>query len=307
MASTYASNSGIELIATGDQSGTWGDTTNTNLQIIDRLTNGVLALSLSGTSSTLTTSDGALSDGQYKVLVLGGTPSGTHTITISPSDADKLYFVVNDTAEDVVFTQGSGGDVTIASGFKSILYADGGGAGAAVTEFGFQLTDFGVTATATELNIMDGVTATTAEINYLDVTTLGTSEASKAVTADSNGNIIHGGEFQGTCFLEKVVTLSGTTPSVDCETGNFFQLTTSGNTTFTFDYSNIDLTTADAYSFMLKLTAGGAHSITWPASVEWAGGQTPASPGSGETDIFVFVTADGGTTWYGALTINSAG
>ena len=63
MASTYTTNTGIELIGNGEQSGTWGETTNLNLQIIDRLTNGVGSIVLSGTSHTLTTSDGALSDG----------------------------------------------------------------------------------------------------------------------------------------------------------------------------------------------------------------------------------------------------
>ena len=86
MASTYTVNTGIELITNGEQSGTWGDTTNTNLEIIDRLTNGVGDITLTGTTHTLTTSDGALSDGQYKVLVFGGTPSGTNTVTISPND-----------------------------------------------------------------------------------------------------------------------------------------------------------------------------------------------------------------------------
>jgi hypothetical protein len=57
MPSSYTQ-TGIELIATGEQSGTWGTTTNTNLQIVDRLTNGVGAISLSGTTHTLTTSDG---------------------------------------------------------------------------------------------------------------------------------------------------------------------------------------------------------------------------------------------------------
>ncbi len=93
MPSTYTTNGGIELIATGEQSGTWGDTTNDNLQIIDRLTNGVGAISLTGTTHTLTTSDGALSDGQYAVLVFGGTPSGTNTVTISPNTGQHLYFV----------------------------------------------------------------------------------------------------------------------------------------------------------------------------------------------------------------------
>ena len=95
MASTYTVNSGIELIANGEQSGTWGDTTNVNLQIVDRLTGGVGAITLSGTTHTLTTTDGSLSDGQYKVLVLGGSPSGTNTITVTPNDQQKLYFVKN--------------------------------------------------------------------------------------------------------------------------------------------------------------------------------------------------------------------
>jgi hypothetical protein len=94
MASTYTVNTGIELIANGEQSGTWGTTTNVNLEIIDRLTNGVGAITLSGTTHTLTTTDGTLSDGQFKVLVFGGSPSGTNTVTISPNDQEKQYFIL---------------------------------------------------------------------------------------------------------------------------------------------------------------------------------------------------------------------
>ena len=90
MASTY-NGSGIEKIGTGEQSGTWGNTTNTNLDIVDRIVNGVGAITLSGTTHTLTTTDGTLSDGMFKVLVLGGSPSGTNTITISPNDGDHIY------------------------------------------------------------------------------------------------------------------------------------------------------------------------------------------------------------------------
>jgi hypothetical protein len=133
MPSTYTSNLGIELPADGELDGLWGDVVNENMSIIDRATNGSLALSLSGTSSTLTTSDGALSNGQFGTLVLGGTPSGTHTITISPNDAQKTYLVRNTTAQSVVFTQGSGGNVTIRSGASGIIYSDGAGSGAAVT------------------------------------------------------------------------------------------------------------------------------------------------------------------------------
>ncbi len=132
MPSTYTSNLGIELPADGELDGVWGDVVNDNMNILDRGINGVLSLSLSGTSSTLTTSDGALSDGQYKLLVLAGSPSGTHTITLAPNDAQKIYFVRNTTAQSVVFTQGSGGNVTIATGDSGIIYADGAGSGAAI-------------------------------------------------------------------------------------------------------------------------------------------------------------------------------
>ena len=134
MPSTYTSNGGIEKIGLGEKAGAWGTTTNTNFDIIDRLINGVGAITLSGTTHTLTTSDGSLSDGMYKVLVLAGSPSGTNTITISPNDADKLYFVKNGTSQTATFTQGSGSNVSVLAGDSAIIYADGAGGGAAVTD-----------------------------------------------------------------------------------------------------------------------------------------------------------------------------
>jgi len=134
MPSTYTSNGGIEKIGLGEKAGAWGTTTNTNFDIIDRLINGVGSITLTGTTTTLTTSDGSLSEGMYKVLVLGGSPSGTNTITISPNDADKLYFVKNGTSQTATFTQGSGANVSILAGDSAIIFADGAGSGAAVTD-----------------------------------------------------------------------------------------------------------------------------------------------------------------------------
>jgi hypothetical protein len=196
MASTYTVNTGIELIADGEQSGTWGDTTNTNLQIVDRLTSGVGSITLSGTTHTLSTSDGALSEGQYKVLVFGGSPSGTNTVTVTPNDQSKQYFIVNNSGQSVIISQGSGSNVTVANGATDIIYCDGAGSGAAVISLtadlsGFltsannlsdlasaatALTNLGLTATAAEINVLDGVTATTAELNILDGVTSTTAE-----------------------------------------------------------------------------------------------------------------------------------
>jgi len=135
MASTYSNNSGIELIATGEQSGTWGETTNTNLQIIDRAISGVGTIDLSGSGAahTLTTSDGTLSDGMYKILALSGATEAC-TITIAPNDASKFYFVNNTTSHACTFTQGTGANVSVPAGEAKIIYADGAGAGAAVVD-----------------------------------------------------------------------------------------------------------------------------------------------------------------------------
>ena len=151
--------------------------------------------------------------------------------------------------------------------------------------------------TNAELSILDGATVTTAELNYNDITTLGTSEASKAVTADANGDVLLSEELKAKSYNETYGALTAAaTVDVDCEAGNVFALTTDQNTTFTF--SNPPAT-GTAYGFTLKLTAGGTHTITWPASVDWAGATAPDAPASGETNLLVFITHDGGATWYG--------
>ena len=164
MPSTYTTRTGIELIATGEQSGTWGATTNTNFQIVDRALNGVGSITLSGTTHTLTTTDGTLTDGMYKVLVLGGSPSGTNTITVSPNDAEKLYLVYNNSGQSAVFSQGSGANVTVANGDTKIIYCDGAGGGAAVSDFTANLASSSIKVTGgsvtgiTDLAIADGGT-----------------------------------------------------------------------------------------------------------------------------------------------------
>jgi len=141
MASSYTANLGIEKPGSGEQAGTWGTTTNTNFDIIDRAINGVLSLSLSGTTTTLTTTDGALSDGGHKVLLLAGSPSGTNTITISPNDQDKVYLVKNSSGQTATFTQGSGGNASVLNGETAWVFADGAGSGAQVQVAAFDVVN----------------------------------------------------------------------------------------------------------------------------------------------------------------------
>ena len=175
---TYTTNGGIKKIATGDESGTWGTSTNTNFDIIDRLAVGVGDITLSGTTHTLTTSDGSASDGQYHVLVLGGSPSGTNTITISPNDTKRLYFVKNNSGQTATFTQGSGANVSVSNGNSAIIYADGAGSGAAVVDLSSTLPAAG--ALLASNNLSDVANAGTSRTN------LGVAIGSDVLAYDAN-------------------------------------------------------------------------------------------------------------------------
>ena len=134
MASTYTSNTGIEKIGSGEQAGTWGNTTNNNLDIIDRALNGSVTLTITG-NTTLTTSDGTLSNGQFKIIILAGSPSGAFDLTIDPNDQQKWYFIKNSSGQTATVKQGggSGSTVAVATGLTAILFADGTGANANIS------------------------------------------------------------------------------------------------------------------------------------------------------------------------------
>ena len=314
----------------GEQAGSWGTTTNTNLDIIDRLINGVGSITLSGTTHTLTTSDGSLSDGMFKVLVLAGSPSGTNTVTISPNNADKLYFVKNGTSQTATFTQGSGGNVSIAAGKGAIIFADGAGSTAAVTDLSALFTtsqaidgvnigastpgtgaftaltvdnvvangsnightddtdlitvasgvvtvagevsattlDIGgtnITATAAELNILDGVTATASELNIMDGVTATTAELNHTdgVTSNIQTQLDSKATSSGVTSVsgtDPIVSSGGTTPAISLKNG-FIQNSSSAistGTTTSFTASTYPTFISGATTS----TGGGSFTVT---------------------------------------------
>jgi hypothetical protein len=93
---------------------------------------------------------------------------------------------------------------------------------------------------------------------------------------------------------ETVGTIASST--LDLSTGTVFSDAPSANVTYAFSNPPASGT---AYGFTLKVTPSATVTVTWPASVDWAGGAAPDAPASGETDVYAFYTQDGGTTYYG--------
>ena len=87
--------------------------------------------------------------------------------------------------------------------------------------------------------------------------------------------------------------------AVDCSAGNYFTKTITGATTFTFT----NVPTGVAYTFTMEVTLNGSNAITWPTSVKWPA-DTPPAITDGKTQLFVFLTDDGGTRWRGSSVVD---
>jgi len=205
MASTFT-DLGLELMATGENAGTWGTKTNANLSLVEQLTGGYnsQAVTDSGTPTALSIADGALTGtAQHRVIELTGSISGARVVTF-PLLTENFYIIKNSTSGaytvQLKAVSGSGATVTFSATEKTskIIYLDGVATNTGVFDTGLgegdvtltgtqtltnkTLTspkineDVVVTSTATELNILDGVTSTTAELNILDGVTATAAE-----------------------------------------------------------------------------------------------------------------------------------
>ena len=170
MPSTYTVNLGIEKPATGEQSGTWGDTTNTNFDILDQGINGAVRVTLtsagsSGSPNALQITNGAVSDGRNKFIEFfsSGDLGGSVYVQLDPNDAEKIVFIRNSLASSrsVLLFQGTysaSRDLEIPAGVDMVVKFDGGGASSAT------VTDVFTKLRVTELTTPT-LTATTADIN----------------------------------------------------------------------------------------------------------------------------------------------
>ena len=127
MASTYSPSLKLELIGNGDQSGTWGTTTNNNLgTLLEQAITGVQNITMSNADYTLTNYNGVTDEARNAVLVVGGTNSAVRQIII-PANQEKLYVIRNATSGGYAVTIGAstGATISIPNGVTAQVYYDG--------------------------------------------------------------------------------------------------------------------------------------------------------------------------------------
>jgi len=128
MASSYSTDLKLELMVTGENAGTWGDITNTNLVILQQAIAGYQSVAVNATTGlTITFTNAAVSDGKNAVLQLTGTPTANINVNV-PDGIEKTYVVNNQITHGtntVTFKTTSGTGIKLAQGNRYVLYADG--------------------------------------------------------------------------------------------------------------------------------------------------------------------------------------
>ena len=134
---TYVNDLRLKEIATGDESGTWGASTNTNLELIaEAFSFGTEAITTNADTHTTTIADGSTDPGRSIFLKYTGTLDSACTITIGPNTVSKLWLIENGTSgsQNIIIKQGSGSTITIPNGQTKAIYSDGAGSGGAMVD-----------------------------------------------------------------------------------------------------------------------------------------------------------------------------
>jgi hypothetical protein len=203
MATIYSSDLKLSIMATGENAGTWGQITNTNLYLLQQAIGGYQDVSIAGgaQTTTLAMSDGALSNARNAVIKLTGTITGNQVVTI-PTGIEKTYIISNGTtgAFTVEFKQAGGTGITFGTTDKStrILFADGTNIvdTGTVSETGVQ-TLTNKTLTSPIINEIDDAngneqiifSSTASAINELTITNAAAGNAPSIATTGGDTNI----------------------------------------------------------------------------------------------------------------------
>ena len=284
---TY-SNIGIKLITTGDESGTWGTSTNNNFSdVIDEAIAGVITYNIgSDADFTLTVSDATSSDARHAVIKFTSVSlAATRTCTFAPDDLQKVWVVINATTggQSLTFKQGSAGaTVTVANGESAIIYSDGAGASAgAITRVLDSFTNTAVTTT--------NLNATTVDTTNLEVTNLKAKDGTAAATiADSTGKITVSTELavDNLNLAGNAITSTDTNGNID--------LTPDGTGEVNISKVDIDAGAIDGTAIGANSASTGAFttlSATGVTTVQAGTNSAPAITTTGDTNTGIYFPA----------------
>ena len=196
---TYVNDLRLKEISTGDESGTWGTSTNTNLELVaEGFARGTKDCFSSDADATETMADGATDEIRklYLKITSSATLSATRTLTLAPNTVSKVWIIENSTtgSQSINISQGSGSNVTIPNGAVKVIATDGAGSGAAV--YDLSLVDLSGTQTLTNksidsdnntiTNIVNADIKSSAAIAFSKMADL---TASRALVSDSSGDV----------------------------------------------------------------------------------------------------------------------
>jgi hypothetical protein len=201
VASTYVNNLRLEEMATGEKSGTWGNITNTNLELVGQaLGYGTRAIANASTDN-ITIADGTSDADRSMYLKLTGGGQAC-TVTLLPNTSSKMWIMENATSYTLTFTQGSGANVAIKAGQTKMIFADGLGSGAVVYELG----------TVAVQNIQaDGTVTVGIDDTGYDVTFFGATTGKKLFWDESEDTL----NVAGTTALAGNLSVTGVTSNAD--------------------------------------------------------------------------------------------
>ena len=189
---TYVNDLRLKEIATGDEDGTWGTSTNTNLELIGEALGYATQQSFaSNANATTTVADGAADPARAMYFkVTSVTLDATRVLTIAPNTLSRVMFIENATTGSQIITikQGSGATVDIANGATKIVYLDGAGTGAAVVDALANYTPVASETWATTLAAGNASAGTGVVITAGDAFTVNTiteTTSASGVTIDS--------------------------------------------------------------------------------------------------------------------------
>jgi hypothetical protein len=199
--STYVNNLRLEEMATGEKSGTWGNITNTNLELVGQaLGYGTRAIA-NASADNITIADGASDADRSMYLKLTGGGQAC-TVTLLPNTSSKMWIMENATSYTLTFTQGSGANVAVKAGQTKMIFADGLGSGAVVYELG----------TLSVKNIQaDGTVTVGIDDTGYDVTFFGATTGKKLFWDESADTL----NVAGTTALAGNLSVTGVTSNAD--------------------------------------------------------------------------------------------